>query len=1015
MKAAIRRWLFVCGWIGLSVGPLAAQQRPASFEFRHIQEKDGLSFNFINCFLHDRDGFLWVGTYDGLNRYDGSHFVPFKHQRVTQNSLLNNTVQDICEGHDGIIWMAVESGISGYNKKAGRFRNITTVNGQALGSCTNILCDRTGNIWFSSHLKGLFRYQTQTGRIDSFPNESPTDSLAVRSQIPKNGLLLDPQRNGLWMADAQGLNYFDISQQRFINYRHNPQHLSIFTQHDVSALAFDGDDRLIFSDNTARQIMVYDLHTQRVTKTITLVGQSKPDVFDIATIFVDRQHNLWASSWRYTLFYIAANTYHVTEFSHNPAKNTSVAANFFWGAWQHPDGSVWLGTTNGISHTNPERAFYDTYDVGALFPALTDERGIISFQEDTDGSWWLGTSIRGLLHYFPRTNQLDVYKLPNGTKKYPYGLPISSLQPYGKDLYVGTENALFVFHKDRKAFTEIPLPALMLDKKMYLHCFFLQHDSLWITGNNKWVFRYQLTTKQWKSYWIPSASRHPQFMARYALSDRKGDLWLELYPEGFARFSKSTGQFELVDIPGGLPYKHTITSVTADKSGAFWIASNGYGLFRYEPRSKQLSHWTESEGLAFDYCSAALADQSGTIWVASNHRISVFTVAKNQFQNFSLPFNEADSEYSTYLFPLRNGHILSAQKGFLIEFKPERLTSTATKDTVLLNSIALSDTTHLLHRDTKRVHLSANDNTFFISYSVLAQPSQTAYRYLHKLDGYEDRWQESTSPGGVSYGKVPGGEYVFRVKAVDGNGIESPVSTLAVDIDTLFYKSVWFWVLVALVLNGLLYAFIRYRAQQNKKLNHLNLQASRLERDKAEIHYQNLINHLNPHFLFNSLTSLNSLITTKPKDASVFLRKLSATYRYILQNKDKELISLTDELNFTQNYIDLQKARFDEGLQITVTVAPPYLDRQIVPVTIQNLIENAIKHNTIGDDNPLIIRVYAEADSLYVSNNLQRKSFVETSNKQGLDSLTSLYRYLSKRPVAVTETATQFTIAIPLL
>jgi ligand-binding sensor domain-containing protein len=1012
MRVVLFLGAILYGWIGM--GLLYAQQRPVSFEFRHVQEEDGLSFNFISCFLYDRDGFLWIGTFDGLNRYDGNHFTTFKYLRTNQNGLLNNAVHDLCEDHDGNIWMALEGGIGWYGKKTRQFRYISSMNGRGLGSCNNILCDRNGDIWFTSDRQGLFRYLIAPGTIQAFPYDPVHDPLGTTTRIVKNGLLLDPHQNGLWIADGSGLRYFDIGSGQFTDSRHNPRALPIFNQHHTSALTLDGTERLIFSDNIDHRIVVYNLRTQQIERTVTPVSRAKRDVFDIATIFVDRQHNLWTSSWNHVVFYIEARTYQCTELTHTNAKNTSIAADFFWAGWQHPDGTIWLGTVNGISYTNPERAFYDVYDLGILFPELIDERGIISFLEDSDGSWWLGTSIRGLLHYSPQTNQLDVYRLPDGTPKYPYGLPITGLQAYGDALYIGTQNALFVFDKSRKKFSGVPLPSVIRGKNSYLRNFRLQHDSLWVFGESKQTFCYQLTQKQWTSYPILSRSRDPRFMVRFSLIDQKGNLWLELYPEGLARFSKQNGQFTLVDVPQSAPYEHTITSFAEDKRGSFWMASAGYGLIRYDPYKKQISRWTENEGLAYDYCESVLADRSGTIWMGAHNKFSVFSTTKNRFLNFTLPINQSNIEYQNYLFSLRNGHILSAQKGYLVELKPEKINRPPTKETVLISSMILPDTTYLLPGSGDGVQLAATDNTFSIQFSVLAQLQETPYRYLYKLEGYDNNWLEAITPGSISYGKLPGGNYAFQVKAVDINGVETPVSTLAVHIDTLFYKSIWFWALIALLVLGLLYRSIRSKAYQTAKLHHLNLQATRLERDKAEIHYQNLINHLNPHFLFNSLTSLNSLILTKPKAASLFLRKLSAIYRYILQNKDKEVISLADELAFAQNYVELQKSRFDEGLQVSFSIDNQMLERQIVPVTIQNLIENAIKHNTIEDENPLIIQVYTEAESLIVMNTLQRKLFVETSNKQGLASLKSLYHYLSKREVEVKETATHFTVIVPL-
>ena len=142
---------------------------------------------------------------------------------------------------------------------------------------------------------------------------------------------------------------------------------------------------------------------------------------------------------------------------------------------------------------------------------------------------------------------------------------------------------------------------------------------------------------------------------------------------------------------------------------------------------------------------------------------------------------------------------------------------------------------------------------------------------------------------------------------------------------------------------------------------------------------------------------------------------LSKTYRYILKNRDTETVSLADEIRFAENYVKLQQTRFEKGFDVHINIPEEYHHRKIVPVTLQNLIENAIKHNIIDEESPLVVNIFVEEDMLVVKNNLQKKKFVETSNRQGLANMQSLYRYLSNRPVEITETNNSFTIHIPLL
>ncbi len=1016
-KTSIHKWIYrlLLSWLVGSTGWLNAQGQAVQFEFQHIQEKDGLSFNLINSFLQDRDGYLWVGTFDGLNRYDGNQFVQFKHNRSDPNSLLHNTVHDLCEDRQGNIWMVVDNGVSCYEKATGHFRNYTKANGRAIGFCTNILCDRNGDIWFTSRRVGLYRYSTKTGNIQYFPYNLTDNPLTASSFISKNCLLEDPTQKGFWVADAVGLHYFDVERQRFFNHRNNPQHLPVFNDHRISAMALDGD-KLIFADNDAKKICVYSLHKQQILKTITPVSsQPNREVFDIATIFVDRQHNLWTSSWNYLMFHIAANTYELTELIHDQTNPTTIAGSFFWAGWQHSDGSVWLGTVNGISHTNPERAFYNVFNLGVLVPALNDKHGIISLHEDTDGSWWLGTAMRGLLHYDPRTKQLAIYKLPNATAQNPYGSLIMGICATGETLYINAETDVFVFNKETKRFSSLPWP--VGHKPPIQHSnMILDGDRLWIFEEDKPALCYRISTRTWETYPILPTGEADHFEVRSSLIDRQGQLWLDIYPVGFARFSAEKNRFIREKTSDDELLHGNITSYTQDQGGNFWLSSNSRGLFRYDPRQKHFTQWTESEGLAYDHCLAALPDHLGNIWVGAYNKFSVFSAPKKQFINFTLPYNEANLEYENRLIRLRNGHILASLKGYLIEFFPEKLAyqSAALPEKVLISQVSVGDSIRLNHGGLSRVDLKA-ETGFSAHFSALTSTAQRPFQYMYQLEGYEDDWKQLSKAGYAVYTKLPGGEYAFRVKAVAGDGHQTPVSSLAIHIDTLFYKTTWFRGLFLLALLGLIGGFLRYRAMQIAQVNTLLVQATRLERDKTQIQYQNLINHLNPHFLFNSLTSLNSLILTRPKEASTFLRKLSVIYRYILQNKDSELVSLHDELTFTQHYLDLQSARFGDGLQVSLNIDSEYLTHQIVPVTLQNLLENAIKHNITDEEDPLIIRIYVEDETLCVMNTLQKKHFVETSNKQGLTSLKSLYGYLSERPIRIVETTTHFVVKIPLL
>ena len=216
--------------------------------------------------------------------------------------------------------------------------------------------------------------------------------------------------------------------------------------------------------------------------------------------------------------------------------------------------------------------------------------------------------------------------------------------------------------------------------------------------------------------------------------------------------------------------------------------------------------------------------------------------------------------------------------------------------------------------------------------------------------------------------------------------------------------------LMTLILN-LIYFGIIYFFNWKKELIHLG----GIQREQAIVKYDSLRNQLNPHFLFNALTSLNSLIFENQQLASDFLQQLSKVYRYVLQNKDKETVPLSIELNFIAHYISLLKIRFATAIDFQIDLSEEAKEKEIVPVTLQILIENAVKHNIVSMTSPLKIFITSNDEYLIVENSINKKAQVETSNRQGLDNLKGFYQYLSNLPIEISETKNLFTVKIPLI
>lgn len=193
------------------------------------------------------------------------------------------------------------------------------------------------------------------------------------------------------------------------------------------------------------------------------------------------------------------------------------------------------------------------------------------------------------------------------------------------------------------------------------------------------------------------------------------------------------------------------------------------------------------------------------------------------------------------------------------------------------------------------------------------------------------------------------------------------------------------------------------------------IKLAHVQREQAIVKYDVLKNQLNPHFLFNALTSVNSLIHANPDLAKDFLQQLSKVYRYVLQNKEKETVPVSTELDFIANYTALLKTRFAEAIEFNIHLNEEAKEKEIVPVTLQILIENAVKHNVASMTHPLKISITDSDSFLIIQNNINRKSHVETSNKQGMGNLKSLYQYLASKPIEIVERDDYYMVKIPLI
>jgi LytS/YehU family sensor histidine kinase len=233
-------------------------------------------------------------------------------------------------------------------------------------------------------------------------------------------------------------------------------------------------------------------------------------------------------------------------------------------------------------------------------------------------------------------------------------------------------------------------------------------------------------------------------------------------------------------------------------------------------------------------------------------------------------------------------------------------------------------------------------------------------------------------------------------------------AAFAFTITPPFYKTLWFFLLLAVSLGSLIFWFISIREKRLKA-------REKAEKDKIKFQLDTLKNQVNPHFLFNSFNTLIGVIEEDKETAVEYVEKLSDFYRNILVNRERDLITLSKELEMLDDYYFLQLKRFKKNFNLNVKIPDDKLGHSIPPLTLQLLVENALKHNIVSNERPLIIDISVENDYLVVRNNLQRKTVYESSTGMGLSNIKDRFKLLTSKNVVIHETPEYFVVYIPLL
>jgi ligand-binding sensor domain-containing protein len=982
-----------------------------SFNFHHITTSNGLCDGVVRAIGQDRYGYIWIATLSGLNRYNGYTVKQYQNIPGDSLSMPPGLIRSILGDMAGNLWIGTSNGLYKFDYSNSQFNRVKDANNFSVLK----IIEYGKDIIYLATNRGLARFTPSTEKILFYRNSA--DILHQRLLgFGMNDLFLYKQ--SLYVASDTGLVIFDIKTQSTKLTQLKPvkdksiNRVAVDTHGNIwASYGFIGE-LLLKCDSSFANYQVFD--------DFYYTSQNLLDN-TIANFFIDNKQRLWiATSFKGLALYDEKNNQFI-RYANDPLQSSSLSSNQYVIIFQDKQGFIWLGSEGyGVDYFHPDKSFLK------IIAPLTQQESLLpslwarAITEDKEGNFWFGWG-GALTRQRENDSSFRIWKnVKNKPKEIHYNSIRSLLCDDKGNVWVGTANGVNRYNKatgkmdffDEK--DSLPI-------SFYWCIFQDSKKTIWF-GNRGSFYYYDTVEKK-----IHTAANHPvlsQFKnegVRCMMEDSKRRLWFGMNGSGLIMYDPQkqiVKRWRRNEANDTTLLGNIITSIAEDKKGIIWVSSF-IGLVSYDPQIDRFTQYIQKNGLPSVKTSCLIVDNKNRLWIGSTAGLLMLDSSRQHFSTFDMEDGLPTLEFNDQVaYKMKDGRfVFPSLKGF-VAFDPNSYKENIRSPELYLSGFKVHNlefADKVNYEDLKKLNLRYNENFFSIELSALnyANPQQTWYAY--KLEPFDKDWIY-TKQRIVNYTNVPGGHYVFYYKATtDPNNWQVPEKFLNISVGTVFYKTAWFLVIAIFLVVSLSFWLYNKRIEHKEKIYSLQNKAQILEKEKALVQYESLKQQLNPHFLFNSLTSLGSLIQQDQKLAKQFLDQMSKIYRYILTSRDSELVPLIEDIKLVQVYTQLQQTRFQKGLLVNIDVDEDDHYKKIVPVTLQNLIENAIKHNIIDIDTPLVIDIFVEDSYLIVRNNLQKKNSVQTSNKQGLNNMKSLYRYLNHRPMIIKENELFFTVKIPLI
>lgn len=914
--------------------------------FKNYTVRDGLPANKTNCVLHSKDGFIWIGTDNGLVKFDGLHFTYFNHDIRNKNSIASDVITSLYEDLNGNIWIGTyEGGLDKYIYKTKSFIHLTKQNKQ------NQLPDnRIINIFehpfkddfvlVSLHFKGLAEININTNKITTWQiNLEKGYEKLFGQDIINDVKKVVNQNDKLWISTNRGLFKYDVQTK------------------------------------TAKPYYFQNVIPIKPETTINNIFRE---------IILEGDSIIWLASWAGGIIKFEPKTIKWSQFLYDTSKPISGGKNIVKNIIKKDNNEFWVATEDkGFGVFNKTKATFSFYSHQYQIENSIPEglRCLNIYQDFNNGIWVMMNSGLSYLHpnhqiskriYIPDL-KLTTAKNLTGFK---CAIPIQS----GNKILVGFEegDGIYVFNKDYKLEGILNLPN-QGNKSVSIYDL--------VKGANGEIYCYKGSTevyaineKTLAITKIPINIPYEDFQI-YSINYIQNKLYLGLDKYGIAVFDGNKTQ--ILNQKDGLVSDLRVYKILNDNNNHIWFATDR-GFSIYNPETKKFKNYNENQNSSFKVIANIQIDNKGLVWVISltgdiyifspkeKYKIKKVLISGQDFPkqlNYRVRFDGSNNAWISnrngflrYNFDEKKIDIINTSNGLQTDISTAVFSLINQTQLLIpgrdyfdvLNTIKFKRTNVAKPRITgvflldkaisekKLDSLTYLENNISIQLSNFNFENPESIKYYYRFENQD--WIEAKN-GTINFANLKPDDYKIEFRAISNlNQASSSINKFSVKIKPPFWLSWWFYVLIMLGVIFILYLVYNWRMKQIYRENKLKVA---YEKETANLKMTALRTQMNPHFLFNSLSAMKLLIMKEENVAAAqYLTKFSHLLRSILEYSQEETITLKKELEISLNYIEVENLRLNEKMEFKLEVDENINLEQIKipPLLLQPYLENAIWH-----------------------------------------------------------------------